>query len=243
MSFIVTILAAIYPLVDNYLEVILIVLYTFLQFSTIDYDREAYYFGKERKNIHSTYLDITLATVSFIYAAAIVQTVVVKVFDKEPFFTNILIFNSDKSLFLVMLIRILLISFVFVIGYILFVYTYAIDRKGTRDNQSKVAALKRIEKNLSKKRILIVIILGVMVSFFHFAEVDSSEIGAENMVLFQNYLTVFHLFATAFIIPLLINELNLSGRINVEQPSRRTQMKRKLPRRVKAVRVSKIETR
>jgi hypothetical protein len=118
--------------------------------------------------------------------------------------TNIIkIFNNDE-----LMIRLLLLSFVTVMAYIVIQYIETVTLKiDLKIEENKVIRNKQIEHRLNYNTLSLVFLVGTMISFFHFAEIDTSVFSNHFQLVYQRTLDVFQMIASALFIPLFLNRL------------------------------------
>lgn len=166
---------------------------------------------EKKKNLHRMLLLIPFAPV-FILLSYLIVVIIYSLFGStyDYDFTNIIkIFNNDQMLVFKLLIRLLLISFVSVMAYIVILYYENITLKvKLNSDENKKIRNSQIEKRLSWKSLGLVFLIGAMISFFHFAEIDTSIYDEKFQIVYQRTLDVFQMIATAVFIPLLFERLH-----------------------------------
>jgi len=115
-------------------------------------------------------------------------------------------FSINKNIAFVMFLRIIGIAYVVLITYMYFTYDLAKD-KFNKSNENKIEAANNcLDRHIHWKRIVLVLLIGVMFSFFHLAELDfRTSIDESFHMKFNATRDVFHLIATAIFIPLFFD--------------------------------------
>lgn len=179
------------------------------------------------KNKFSDKMLIAVRVIAIVIFTMILIETVESFFDSsvELSLLGIFEFSEGKIIAATMLYRIFGFAYVSVITYMYFIYDYAKDRYKKSDENKAEEAKKIIEKYIHWKNILLIVLLGVMLSFFHLAELDFRTPTDDSFhIAFVATRDVYHLIATAIFIPLFFDILrtkdkdkfnNTKHRINV----------------------------
>ncbi|AUD65377.1 hypothetical protein BK011_06625 [Tenericutes bacterium MZ-XQ] len=151
---------------------------------------------------------ITVSFVPFLLLIVVMIEMVLAYMDPTEIFNllGMFDFSADKNIAFVMFLRIVGIAYVALITYMYFIYELARD-KYNKSNENKIeAANSYLNKHIHWKRIILVLLIGVMFSFFHLAELDfRTTIDEPFHMKFNATRDVFHLIATAIFIPLFFD--------------------------------------
>lgn len=116
-----------------------------------------------------------------------------------------LVFEENKMIALTMFYRIFGFAYVAVIMYMFFVFEMLKELYKNRDYDIEEAKYI-LEKYSNWKKLILVILVGVMLSFLHFAELDFRiSINEAFQMKFDATREVYHLIATAIFIPLFFD--------------------------------------
>jgi cytochrome bd-type quinol oxidase subunit 2 len=117
--------------------------------------------------------------------------------------------DNDVSLVFKLMLRLILISISVVMIYVFLVNTESISEINNNlitpeENESRRI---QIEKRLNWKSLGLAFLVGTMISFLHFAEIDTTEFSIHFQEVYERTLNVLLMIASSLFIPLFLNLL------------------------------------
>jgi hypothetical protein len=136
----------------------------------------------------------------------------------------VVIYDNDSLLVVKLLIRLFLIVLVTEMFYIFVMYTENLSQRiNLKIDENKTIRNAQIEKKLTPRSLSMAFLIGTIIAFFHFAEIDTLGYSSEFQLVFERTISVYHLVATAVFIPLLFDHFNSSRKSKVEEKVKKRQ--------------------